>query len=154
MTKRIIIKNGKKYIVNAPGWEDGIGAGLPVGTLWMLSDDDSWYAVNISGSGAFADIYVDQTALTWADNSLGVQLVFCNDNGNSYETYLLGTSPTVTFNVSQSAYTGSCPPKPYLFLESTADHNFYVVTLEDNAGTIEYYVNPVPVSGSYVKSVY
>ena len=153
MIKKIVIKNGKKYIVNAPGWEDGIGAGRSVGTLWMLSDDASWYAVSISGSGAFADVYVDQTALSWADNSLGIQLVLC-DNGNSYETYLLGTSPTVTFNVSQSAYSGSSPPKPYLFLESSADHNFYVVTLVDNAGTIEYSVSPTFVSGSYVKSVY
>lgn len=153
MIKKIVIKNGKKYSVNAPGWDDGIGAGCPVGTLWMLSDDASWYAVQVSGSGGGADVYVDQTALTYVDNALGIQLVLC-DNGNSYETYLLGTSPTVTFNVSQSAYSGSSPPKPYLFLESITDHNFYVVTLVDNVGTIEYSVSPTLVSGSYVKSVY
>jgi len=36
MNKRIIINKGKKYIVNAPGYNDDVGPAAPSGVLWMV----------------------------------------------------------------------------------------------------------------------
>lgn len=46
--KRPILSGGKRYIVNCVSWDEGIGPGGPVGTLWLQSTDGSWYAVNVS----------------------------------------------------------------------------------------------------------
>ena len=153
MIKRIIIRNGKKYIVNACGWEDGIGAGAPAGTLWLTSaDDGNWYSVNASGSIGSITTIVDQVPIGYSDNSLGSQIVACDD-GNSYFVYLTGTPNSVTFTVSQSVYgTASVDAKPYLLLRSTTDGNFYELFLHDIAGTITPVINQTPISGSWMKA--
>ena len=87
MIKRIIIKNGKKYMVNSPSWDDGIGddygvgSGGPLGTLWM-SLSGSWYSMNTSGSSGSVTTFINQTTTSYQDNSLGYQLLSA-DNGNS-----------------------------------------------------------------------
>lgn len=144
------IVNGKKYLVNAPGWEDGIGPGSSIGTLWMSEGSSSWYSVFISGSNNAAALQVSQSVIApYSDFSLGYQLVQCDD-GRSYFVYLSGNPPSVTFNVSQSAYTGSASPKPNLLIQSTADSNFYKVYLHNGAGTITAVVDPLYVSASWV----
>ena len=156
--KKVVIRDGKKYIVNVPdygtqiGWEGGIGAGCPQGTLWMKSTDGNWYAVNITGTSGSAATYVNQTALTYQDNTSGVQLVACDD-GNSYVVSLSGTPPTVTIDVNQTPFPGTADPKPDLLLKSITDGNFYIVNLIDNAGTIETHVNQTYISGSQIVDI-
>jgi hypothetical protein len=154
MRKRIIIRNGKKYIVNTPdyggcGWEDGIGAGAQVGTLWMVSSDGQWYTINASGSAPLVGIYVDQTSLGYADNNPGLQLLTCDD-GNKYFVYLTGAPTSVAFTVSQSAYTGSADGKPDLLLRSINDGDYYVVVLHNDSGTIEAFVSQSVISASWM----
>lgn len=151
MIRRIVIKNGKKYIVNAAGWNDDVGPGAPEGTLWMQSTDQNWYSVNIIGTSGSATIYINQTPLAWQSpgEEAGNQLLLCND-GNSYVVYLTGTTPTVTLAVNQVPFTGSAYPKPDLLLGSITDTNYYMVTLKNNAGTIQPYVNQSYISASWV----
>jgi len=149
MQKRTIIKNGRKYIVNAPGWEDGIGPGCPTGTLWLKSNNGSWYAVNATGIAGSVTTVVNQTTIGYQDNSLGSQIVACDD-GKSYLVYLTGVPNSVTLTISQSAYgTASINAKPYLLLQST-DRNYYIVGLHNNAGTIQTAINQTPISGSWI----
>lgn len=149
MQKRIVISNGKKFLVNAPGYEDGVGPGASVGTLWMSEGSASWFAVVITGSKNTAVLSVSQSRLPYTDNSLGYQLV-SGDDGRSYFVYLSGNLPTVTFNVSQSAYTGSASSKPNLLIQSSTDSNFYKVYLHNSAGTITAVVDPLYISSSYI----
>jgi len=150
MTKRIIIKNGKKYIVNVPSWGEGIGSGGPIGTLWMKSiTDGNWYPVNVSGPPAASVVSVTQTSLGYQDNQLGNQLLPCDD-GLSYIVYLTGVPNAVTFTVTQTPFTGSNVPKPNLLLQSVTNSNFYMVTLKNNAGTIEPLVNQSAISASRI----
>ena len=146
-------KNGRSYLVTAAGWEDGIGPGASIGTIWMSEGSASWYSVFITGSKNTAALSISQSTLPYGDNSVGYQLVQCDD-GNSYFCYLSGTPPTVTFNVSQSAYTGSATPKPDLLLQSVTDGNFYMVTLHDSVptggGLITAVVGPNYISASWV----
>ena len=161
MAKRIIIRNGKKYFVNVPdwdnhpaGWEDGIGSGGPQGTLWMMSTDNNWYPINVSGSAGVVALYVSQSALTWQSpgQDVGNQLLAC-DNGNSYVVYLSGTPPAVTFTVNQTPFTGSAYPKPDLLLKSITNGNFYMVTLHNNSGTIQPLVNQTYISASMIQDI-
>ena len=92
MTKRVIIRNGKKYIVNVPDWGDsgdevGVGPGGPLGTLWMQSiTDGNWYAITLTGTSGSsvnsASLSVNQTPLTWQSpgQDFGYQLLLCPDN--------------------------------------------------------------------------
>ena len=140
MQKRIVIKNGKKFIVNAPCWSDGVGSGAPQGTLWMMSTDNKWYPVNVSGSAPNIVVYVSQSALTWQSPSqdAGNQLLLAN-NGNSYLVYLSGSVPNVNFYVSQTPFNAS--PKLNLLLSSVTDGKFYVVALNATSGSIGYTVD-------------
>lgn len=154
--KRIIIRNGKKYIVNTPdwdnnpvGWEDGIGSGGQVGTLWMISTDGNWYPVNTTLSQGTQHISVNQTSIGYQDNSTGVQLLLCDD-GNSYLTYLSGSPNNVVFQVNQTPFTGSAYPKPDLLLQSVTNGNYYMVTLINNSGTIQPSVNQNYISSSWI----
>jgi hypothetical protein len=154
MRKRIIIRNGKKYIVNTPDWsccgsEAGVGSGAQVGTLWMISGDGQWYTVNASGSAPLVGIYINQTSLGYADNNPGLQLLSCDD-GNSYYVYLTGSSPSVAFTISQSAYTGSSNAKSDLLLRSIHDGDYYVTVLHNNSGTIELFVSQSVISASWM----
>ena len=149
MRKIRVSKNGKNYLVNAVGWEDGIGPGAPPGTLWMISTDGKWYSVNISGSSSSAKLFVSQSALSWQPPGpdFGYQLLQ-GDDGKSYFVYLSGSSPSIV--ISQSAYTGSATSKPNLLLQSSADGNFYVVGLHNNSGQISASVNSSYISASWV----
>src|SRR6266404_4189095 len=150
MNKRVIIRNGKKYIVTVPSYssgdESGVGAGGPTGILWMTSTDGKWYSVAVTGSAGSVSIKVNQTALTYSDNSLGYQIVACDD-GKSYAVFLTGVPNSVTFTVSQSAaFTGTSYSKPDLLFQNGTDGNYYMVTLHNNAGTIQTVVNQTPIS--------
>lgn len=149
MQKRIVISNGKKYIVNTPGWEGGAGAGSSIGTLWMSEGSASWFAIVVTGSKNTAQVAVSQSRLPYTDNSLGYQLL-AGDDGRSYFVYLSGNTPTVTLNASQSAYTGSASPKPNLLIQSSTDNNFYKIYLHNAAGTIQVIVDPLYVSASWI----
>lgn len=157
MVKRTIIKNGKKFIVNTPSWdtdvgfEGSVGAGIATGVAWMFSD--KWYGVYTSGSAPGAQVFVSQSALAYSDNAVGQQLLTCDD-GNRYFVYLKGTAGSVTFNVSQSAFSGSSFGKPDLLLQNVTDGNYYMVTLHNNAGTIQAQVNQSYFSSSQVHSFY
>ena len=157
MIKKIVIRNGKKYIVNSPSWDDGagdgydygIGSGGPLGTLWM-SLSGSWYTMNASGSSGSVTTFINQTTTSYKDNSSGYQLLSA-DNGNSYFVYLTGTSNNAIFTISQSAYTGSANPKPNLLLQSTTNGNFYTITLHNSASVITPLVNQNYISSSQIR---
>jgi len=171
MQKRIVIKNGKKYIVNTPGWEDGIGPGAPFGTLWMLSTDGNWYEVTLNGtSGSFANsssLVVNQTPLTWASNDSGYQLLLCPQDNLVYQAYLSGSAGDVTMSISQvpsgSAMAGG-DYKPYLLMRSTVDRYFYPVYAK--SGSIYLFtdqnarvwmddgIEPLPLKNNMVLFVY
>ena len=154
MQKRIVIKNGKKYIVNTVGWDDGVGAGCPEGTLWMTSVANGlWYAINATGTAGSAAVSINQTTIGWQDNSLGYQLVSA-DNGNIYAVYLTGIPNSVVFTVSQSAYTGSSGAKPYLLLQSVTDGNYYQFYLKNNSGSIQLSGSNSMISSSWLHPVY
>lgn len=158
MLKRVIIRNGKKYIVNVPsysdgGWDGGIGSGFAVGQLIMRSaTDNQWYIVTSSGSVGSVTTFVNQTPLpfitgsdgtSYFDQNFPYQLLASND-GNAYQVFLTGTAPT-TFTVSQSAYgpafitssygTSFDIAKPGLYLQNITDGNFYTFYLSSSGGT-------------------
>jgi len=150
MQRRVVFSKGKRFLVNAVGWEDGIGPGASIGTLWMSEGSASWYPIFITGSKNTATLVVSQSVLpNYTDNSVGYQLL-AGDDGRSYFVYLSGNPPTVTFNVSQSAYTGSASPKPDLLLQSTTDNNFYKVYIHNSGGVKTAVVDPLYVSASWV----
>jgi hypothetical protein len=136
MIKRIIIKNGRKYIVNVCGWEDGIGPGSPTGTLWMQSTDGNWYAVSLTGTGVSTSININQTPLNLQTNDLGYQLLYGISDGNVYQIYLSGNSGSVTLNVNPSPVVNpGTNYKPFLVLHSITDGNYYKVYLNSSIST-------------------
>jgi hypothetical protein len=151
--RRILVNNkGKKYWVNVAdgcGDDGGVGPGASVGTLWMSTNTGSWYRVYITGSTPAASLAVSQSVLPYGDNSVGWNLLLCDDTHN-YQVYLKGNPPTVTFNVSQSVYSGSASPKPDLLLQSVNDGNFYMVYLHNSASVIQALVNQTFISASWV----
>jgi hypothetical protein len=131
MRKRIVIRNGKKYIVNTPddgdcGWEDGIGPGGPAGKLWLLNSTDGlWYEVSLTGTSASAIIYVNQTPLNWASNDLGYQYLCYG--GGSYILSVSGSTNQVTASLAAGPLTSSdC--KPNIWLQSISDGYIYSVS--------------------------
>ena len=125
MIKRVIIKNGKKYIVNTAGWNDDVGPGAPAGTLWMQSiTDGNWYAVTLTGTSASAALSINQTPLTLATNDLGYQLVL--GSGSVYQVYLSGSAGAVSSKTA--VWPINDDYKPYLWLKST-DGNYYNVNI-------------------------
>ena len=137
MRKLVVIRNGKKYLVNTPDWgdsgdESGVGSPAPVGILWMRSITDGlWYEITLNGtSGSFVNsssLSVNQTPLTWTSNDLGYQLLLCPDNNQVYQTYLSGSAGSVSMSISQTPWPISSDYKPYLWMQSTADRYFYPV---------------------------
>jgi len=135
MRKRIVIRNGKKYIVNTPddgdcGWGDGVGPGGQAGTLWMKSiTDDLWYEVNLVGtSGSFLNpptIYVNPTPINWVSSDLGYQLLYYSSS--VYQTFLSGSGAAVTMSISQTPWPDSSDAKPYLLLRSLTDGYYYPI---------------------------
>ena len=131
MQRRIIIRNGKKYLVNVPSGVDcdfGAGPGVETGILWMLNITDGlWYEVTLTGtSGSLiqsASFYVNPTPLSWASNDLGYQLLY--NSGSVYQVYLSGSSPTMS--ISQTPWPDNSDYKPYLLMKSTTDGYFYPV---------------------------
>jgi hypothetical protein len=128
MMRKVVISNGKRYLVTVPGAGDdfGVGPGAPPGVFWMLSNDGNWYQVALTGTSASAVLNINQTPLTWTSNDLNYQLVGdSGGNGKVYQVYLTGTASVVTLVVSSSAYPISDSNfKPYLNLLST-DGYFY-----------------------------
>ena len=142
MNRRIILKNGKKYIVNCSGWNDDVGPGAPAGTLWMQSISDGlWYEVNITGTSGSTSLYVNPTPLTWQSpgQDLGYQLLLCPDDNKVYQTYLSGSASNVTMSVSQTSWPISSDYKPYLFLTSITDGYMYPVYIR--SGSIYFEIN-------------
>lgn len=129
MQKMIVTKDGKKYMVTAPGWNDDVGPGGPAGTLWMESTDGNWYAVNVTGTSGSAVVSVNQTPLTVFTNDIGYQLLYDASNGNTYQVFLSGTAGSVTINVNPVPWAASTSPKPYFSLQSVTDGSFYQVYL-------------------------
>lgn len=130
MLKRVIIRNGKKYIVNVASWdscdEAGVGPGAPAGTLLMKSITDSnWYEVTLTGTSGSAAVSVNQTASTWKSpgQDFGYQLIL-GSGSVVYQVYLSGSAGAVTTKVAAWPLGGDY--KPYLFMKST-DGNFYNV---------------------------
>lgn len=156
MNRRVIIRNGKKYIVTVPiygcGDDEGIGPGTQTGNLWMTSTDGNWYSVKVTGNSGSVSLNVSQSALTYSDNSLGYQLLACDD-GKTYAVFLTGVPTSVAFTVSQSAFTGTASPKPDLLLQNNTDGNYYMVTLHNNAGTIQTQINQTPIPSSVIVNI-
>lgn len=135
MIKRIIIKNGKKYIVNTAGWNDDVGPGVPAGTLWMQSiTDGNWYAVTLTGTSASAALSINQTPLTLTTNDLGYQLVLDSYSGSVAQVYLSGSASAVTAIVA--TWPLSSDYKPYLWLQST-DGNYYNVNVSGSSLVVD-----------------
>ena len=144
MIKKTVIKNGKKYIVNAPGWEDGIGPSAPAGTLWMRSaTDGKWYFMNVFGPSGSVDVYTDPTPLTWQSpgQDFGYQLLYNYYDGNVYQVYLSGSGAAADIYISQTPWLISSDYKPYLWLQSITDGYFYEVYASGSIGSVELVVN-------------
>lgn len=117
----------------------GIGSGANPGFLWMKSSDGNWYELFITGSSGSAAVAINQTPLTWQDNSLGYQLL--KASSSVYPIFLTGNSGSVTLNVSQSAWGNNLDFKPYLFMKSVTDQCFYVVSASVSASVVSLAVN-------------
>ena len=172
MQQRTVITNGKRYLVNV-ATEDGVGAGFAVGQLVLKSaSDGKWYVATASGSAGSVVAFVSQSSLAFPTGSDGTsyynqnfpyQLVASTD-GNAYAVYLTGTTPTVTFAVSQSAYgkafiTTSYNAvidiaKPYLLLQNITNGDYYRASLSSSAGTTTLIVNQNAISQSWVRPIY
>lgn len=134
--KRIIISNGKKYVVNTPGWNDEVGPGSPPGTLWLQSETDGlWYEVKLTGAPA-SSFYVNPTPLTLATNDLGYQYVLSSD-GNVYRIYLTGTGTGATVMLDPTALPTSLNYKSNLYLQSVTDEKGYGVYVQGTSFYID-----------------
>jgi len=134
MIQKIVVKNGKKYIVNTAGWNDDVGPGAPNGTLWMQSTDGNWYSVNVTGTSGSAAISINQTPVNLFTNDIGYQLLYSNNN--AYQVYLSGSSGGVTLKVNTTPWIPSTNYKPWLNLKSTSDGNLYQVYLSGSVPAI------------------
>ena len=159
MQQRTILNNGKRYIVNCPT-EDGIGAGFALGQLVLKSiTDNYWYVITCSGSIANVIPFVSQSVLSYYGTSSFYDInypyqLLQADNNNTYALYLSGSSPTAALVVSQSDYTGSAYPKPYLLLQNITDFNYYRTSLHASGSTISLVTDQTVVSASYVHPIY
>jgi hypothetical protein len=154
MQKRIVINKGKKYIVNAPGGDDGIGAGCPSGIAWLQDDLDAWQSVQLTGlSGslvtplAFSITPISTNSVGMNANDFGFQIIMANDNLN-YEVSVDSAGPTLVIDQTPSDYASS---KPFLFLQSITDGAYYYVSALNTAGTITLVINDnTRIAGSLV----
>ena len=136
MIKLPVVKNGKKYIVNAPGWNYDVGPGAPPGDLFMFSATDGrWYQVNLTGHPA-ASFSVNPTPLTLSTNDLGYELVK-SSNGNTYQVYLSGSGGAAVVLVNTTPWSNPLDYKPSLFLRSVTDNFGYNVYLVGTTLTID-----------------
>lgn len=136
MIQKIVINNGKKYVVNAPGWNDDVGPGAPTGVLWLKSITDSmWYEVKLTGSPA-SSFSVNPTPLTLSTNDLGYQLLQ-STNGNVYQVYLSGSGAGVTVLLNTSPWPVDDDFKSNLFLQSKTDGFGYSVVVQGTTLTID-----------------
>ena len=136
MQKRIVITNGRKYIVNAVAWDDsGPGSGAPPGQLWLKSTDGNWYAVSVTGTSASATVAINQTPLGWIDpggQAFGYSLLKSTD-GNVYSCSLNGNAGSVALGVSTIPWPKNYDYNPYWFLLSPTDNSYYHVYLSGSA---------------------
>ncbi len=182
--QRTIISNGKRYLVNVPTWEDGIGPGFALGQLVLKSNTDlRWYMVYCTGSVAV--MYISQSALpfvptgsawsqgantasyqnttTFYEQNFPYQILGSND-GNAYAIYLSGTAPAVTLVVSQSAWGSAYITnsqgavidiaKPHLLLQNGTTGNYHYAGLTTTLGTTTISVSQTAISASWVHPVY
>lgn len=136
MIKQVVVSNGKRYIVNAPGWNDDVGPGASVGTMWMKDTADNlWYAVTLTGSPAAA-FFVDPTPISPVvngfTNDLGYQLLQ-STNGNVYQILLTGGAVVV----NPVPWINPLDYKSNLFLMSQTDLFGYPVVLQGLALVID-----------------
>ena len=165
MQQRVVISNGKRYLVNVPT-EDGIGAGFALGQLVMKNTADAyWYIISATGAAGTAAVKLQSTASAFGTSSYfdinsPFQLLASTDS-NTYQVYLNGGSLVV----SQSMYaTGSYitasnnalfyTAKPYLLLQSETDGNYYKAYLSSSGGTTTLKVDPSIISQSWVTPLY
>jgi hypothetical protein len=142
MQRRIVKKGSKTYIVNVVGWEDGIGSGGTVGTLWGESISDGyWYSVNVSGPSGSVVPYINSTPTSLISNDLGYQLLYNSFDGNVYQVYLSGSGLSADLLVSQTPWSINNDYKPYLLLQSITDNYFYKVYASGSAGSVELVVD-------------
>ena len=159
MQKRTVLSGGKRYLVNV-ATDDGIGAGFAVGQLVVKSISDRyWYVVVASGSANNVIASISQSRLekfgtsSYYDINYPYQLLRATNN-KTYALYLNGSAPAASLVVSQSAYTGSAEPKPYLLLQNITDKNYYRAYLSASGATISLAVNQTVVSASWVHPIY
>ncbi|HOS15599.1 MAG TPA: hypothetical protein PKX15_01030 [Bacteroidales bacterium] len=139
MIQKFVInsKTGKKYVVNCPGWNDGVGPGAPAGTLWMKSQtDDNWYEINVSGPYNSVDVYINPTSIGWESNDLGFQLLYNLTDGKIYQIYLTGTGAGTSIVINQTPWVVESDYKPYLLLKSITNGLFHRAYLSGNAGSV------------------
>lgn len=145
MYQRFVMHNGRRYVVNAVGWDDsGVGSGAPPGQQWMQSDDGNWYPVALTGTSASIAISVGQAPLGWIDpggQAFGYQLLKNPTDGLTYKVTLSGSAGSVTIQVEPDPWPNTNDGKPYLTLRSPVDTYFYPVGLTGSAPPV-LYVNP------------
>ena len=159
MQQRTVISNGKRLLVNV-ATDDGVGAGFAEGQLVLKSTTDKfWYVITASGSYNNVAPFVSQSQLahfgtsSYFDINYPYQLLQA-DNGKTYAIFLNGTAPAAALVVSQSAYTGSAQPKPYLLLQNITDHNYYRAYLHAVGASISLVTSQTVVSASWVHPIY
>lgn len=159
MQKRIVVNRGRRYQINV-ATDDGVGAGFAIGQLTLKSITDKyWYIVTASGSAANATASVSASRLDYFGTSSYYDLnypyqLLASTNGNSYAVYLQGSGSGATLVISQSAYTGSSYPKPYLLLQSISDGNYYQAYLSSSGGVTSLVTNPYLISQSFITPIY
>jgi len=158
MERRIVKKDGKKYLVNVSGYNDDVGPLAPAGTLWLQSiTDNLWYSVNLTGTSASAARYVNPVSLDWQSvggQDFGYQLVQNITNNQVYQVYLSGSGAAATVLVSNNSWSLNTDYKPYLYLTSISDNNFYIVNITGSVALIvdqNSKWNPVSASYSYYR---
>ena len=180
------MNKGKRFLVNVATADDGaVGAGFAVGQLVMKSYTDSnWYVATASGSAGNVVFFPSQSALPFQSGPVYAQgqntasivgnmdffeqnfpyQIVASTDGNAYQIYFTGTSPSVALTVSQSAYgkayiTNSYGAyislaKPNLLLQNVTDGNYYTAYLSSSAGTTTLKVNQQMISQSWVHPIY
>lgn len=131
------MNKGRKFVVNATGWDDsGPGSGAPPGQVWLKSDDGNWYAVSMTGAAGAASISINQTPLSWIDpggQAFGYILVNNESDNTPYKVTLSGSAGAVTIQVEPNPWPNLADKIPYLFLQSPTSGLYYTVGVSGSA---------------------
>ena len=144
MNQVFVKSKGRTYLVNTPGFEDGIGPGCPFGIAWMQDELGQWYSVQLTGlSGSLSfsvtPIPMSDWAVGFYANDFGFQLLQADD-GFIYQVSVNSAGPSVVISQTPSQFQSF---KPFLYLQSNTDGAYYYISAVNDSGVIT-----LPLNGS------